>query len=561
MMTIKQKSLGEQLDINLDIIQDEKTKETIHALFNLIENQASSIRNLQEENQRLRDEINRLKGEQGKPKIKSGKNKDGTKRRDISSEKERKEGTSPGQGGSIKEPVKIDRTHICEVDKAKLPDDAEFKGYETVTVQDLKIETDNVEFCKEIYYSPSEHKTYRGELPLGYEGGFGPTVKAFSLIMKNICNVSEPKIGEILHNLNIRISCGTISNILIKKKDIFHQEKEDIVAAGLHSTPYQQIDDTGARVDGQNYHTHILCNPWYTAYFTTEKKDRLTIIELLQNGSELKYCLNQEAIGIAGQLGVALKYIQPLKELQSGQAYQKQPFIERITKEIPGVKDNALIKILEASAIACYHKGLTHPVVKILLCDDAPQFKIITEELALCWVHDGRLYKKLSPVIPHHVKEQKQFLAVYWEYYRKLLAYKRAPSQEAASELSLEFDRLFSTKTGYQALDERIAKTKQKKACLLLALKYPEIPLHNNASELAARAQVRKRDVSLHTITQEGTQANDTFLTITQTCKKLGVSAYEYIFDRVSKAFKLPSLAQIIREKTISSFPEILSGP
>lgn len=561
MITIKQKSLWEQLNIHLDTIQDEKIKETIQALFNLIENQAASIRSLQEENQRLRDENNRLKGEQGKPKIKSGKNKDDTKSRDISSEKERKENASPGKGGSRKEPIKIDRTHICEVDKAKLPEDAEFKGYETVTIQDLKIETDNIEFHKEIYYSPSEHKTYRGELPLGYEGGFGPTVKALSLIMKNICNVSEPKIGEILHNLNIRISSGSISNILIKKKDIFHQEKEDIVAAGLLSTPYQQIDDTGARVDGQNYHTHILCNPWYTAYFTTEKKDRLTIIELLQNGSELKYCLNQEAIGIAGQLGVALKYIQPLKQLQSGQEYQKQPFVELLTKGIPGVKDCALVKILEAGAIACYHKGLTHPVVKILLCDDAPQFKIITEELALCWVHDGRLYKKLSPVIPHHVKEQKQFLAVYWEYYRKLLAYKIAPSQEASAELSMEFDRLFSTKTGYQALDERIAKTKQKKASLLLALKYPEIPLHNNAAELAARTQVRKRDVSLHTITQEGTQANDTFLTITQTCKKLGVSAYEYIFDRVSKAFKLPSLAQIIREKPIPSFPEILSGP
>lgn len=561
MITIKQKSLWEQLNINLDTIQDEKIKETIQALFNLIENQAASIRSLQEEIQRLRDENNRLKGEQGKPKIKSGKNKDDKKSQDISSEKERKENASPGKGGSRKEPIKIDRTHICEVDKAKLPEDAEFKGYETVTVQDLKIETDNIEFHKEIYYSPSEHKTYRGELPLGYEGGFGPTVKALSLIMKNICNVSEPKIGEILHNLNIRISSGSISNILIKKKDIFHQEKEDIVAAGLLSTPYQQIDDTGARVDGQNYHTHILCNPWYTAYFTTEKKDRLTIIELLQNGSELKYCLNQEAIGIAGQLGVALKYIQPLKQLQSGQEYQKQPFVELLTKGIPGVKDCALVKILEAGAIACYHKGLTHPVVKILLCDDAPQFKIITEELALCWVHDGRLYKKLSPVIPHHVKEQKQFLAVYWEYYRKLLAYKIAPSQEASAELSMEFDRLFSTKTGYQALDERIAKTKQKKASLLLALKYPEIPLHNNAAELAARTQVRKRDVSLHTITQEGTQANDTFLTITQTCKKLGVSAYEYIFDRVSKAFKLPSLAQIIREKPIPSFPEILSGP
>ena len=215
---------------------------------------------------------------------------------------------------------------------------------------------------------------------------------------------------------------------------------------------------------------------------------------------------------------------------------------------------------MEAAAIACYHKGLEYPVVKILLCDDAPQFKIITEELALCWVHDGRLYKKLSPVVPHNAEKLKYFLDAYWDYYRKLLAYKTEPSHESASQLSEEFDCLFSTHTGYQALDERIAKTKQKKAQLLIVLKYPELPLHNNAAELAARAQVRKRDVSLHTITEEGTQANDTFLTITQTCKKLGVNAYAYIFDRISKTFKLPSLAEIIRKKTVSSHP-ILSGP
>ncbi len=35
-----------------------------------------------------------------------------------------------------------------------------------------------------------------------------------------------------------------------------------------------------------------------------------------------------------------------------------------------------------------------------------------------------------------------------------------------------------------------------------------------------------------------------------QTAKKLGVSAYEYIHDRVSGKFELPSQAQLIREKS-----------
>ena len=55
--------------------------------------------------------------------------------------------------------------------------------------------------------------------------------------------------------------------------------------------------------------------------------------------------------------------------------------------------------------------------------------------------------------------------------------------------------------------------------------------------------------MSLQTTTDEGTRANDTFMTIVQTAKKLSVSAYDYIYDRVSKTFEMPSLAQRIREK------------
>jgi hypothetical protein len=50
-------------------------------------------------------------------------------------------------------------------------------------------------------------------------------------------------------------------------------------------------------------------------------------------------------------------------------------------------------------------------------------------------------------------------------------------------------------------------------------------------------------------MTEDGTKANDTFLTIVQTAKKLGVNTYEYIYDRVSKRFLLPSLAETITAK------------
>ncbi|MCE8429401.1 MAG: hypothetical protein J5U19_13550 [Candidatus Methanoperedens sp.] len=103
-------------------------------------------------------------------------------------------------------------------------------------------------------------------------------------------------------------------------------------------------------------------------------------------------------------------------------------------------------------------------------------------------------------------------------------------------------------------MNDRIEKTKEKKFEFLLVLKYPELPLHNNDAELRARTRVRKRDVNLHTIKEEGIKASDSFSTIVQTTKKLGVSVYDYFNDRVSKSFKMPSLAEMIRTKMSMKF-------
>ena len=58
--------------------------------------------------------------------------------------------------------------------------------------------------------------------------------------------------------------------------EIFHQEKVEIFKAGLVSTPYQQIDGTGAKVNGEKHHVQIICNPYYSIYFTLPHKDRLS---------------------------------------------------------------------------------------------------------------------------------------------------------------------------------------------------------------------------------------------------------------------------------------------
>ena len=120
-----------------------------------------------------------------------------------------------------------------------------------------------------------------------------------------------------------------------------------------------------------------------------------------------------------------------------------------------------------------------------MLTDDAPQFKKLVEELALFWIHEGRHYNRLAPVVPCSVDALKDLKTRFWDFYGDLLKYKQNPSPETAAKLSFEFDELFSTKTIYDALNDRIEKTRNKKDELLLVLKYPWLPLHNNDSEHA----------------------------------------------------------------------------
>ncbi len=210
------------------------------------------------------------------------------------------------------------------------------------------------------------------------------------------------------------------------------------------------------------------------------------------------------------------------------------------------------LRIMEAAAIASYHNKIGIPVVKVLVSDNAPQFKLIVDAHMLCWIHDGRHYKKLRPLAPAHQQHLDFFCKRYWKYYRKLYAFKKNPCFESSEFLSLEFEELFSTKTGYNELDDRISKTLSKKKNLLTVLKHPEIPLHNNLSENGARVQKRREDVSLQTKTDEGTKAKDTMMSIVETCKRLGVSAYKFIYDRVSQTFELPTLGALIRERAMS---------
>ncbi len=530
-------------DLELSGIEDEKALVIIGQLLNLIEELSSALREGQAEIQRLRDEVNRLKGEQGKPKVKGNTPKPPAE--DHSSEKERRT-ARPRHKSSKKADIRIDREETLEMDREKMPEDARFKGYADVVVQDIRLTTDNVLFHKAKYYSAEMHQSYQAELPSGYRGQYGPGIRSLCLTLYHGLQASEPKMVEFFAHVGIQVSKGEIAQWLTEDQAGFHAESDAVYEAGLASSPYQQTDDTLTRVDGQNQHCHVVCNPVYTAYHTRPGKDRLTVLDVLRNGRQRLFRLNDEALGYLKQLHWSKATWYRLQGWIAEESLDETTFLKRLETELPGLGQQHRKLLLDAAAIAAYHAEPRYWVVQVLICDDAPQFNWLTEQMMQCWVHEGRHYKKLLPVVALHRQHMDDFLKRFWAYYQQLLAYQKAPSPQQQARLLVEFDTLFDPHTGYDALDQRIAKTRLKKDTLLLVLHHPELPLHNNAAELAVRQRVRKRDVSFGPRTQAGVRAWDTFATLAATTRKLGVSFYLYIQDRISATNAIPPLADLV---------------
>jgi regulator of replication initiation timing len=534
----------ENLDPNT--IKDEDVRQVVITLMNLVETLSAKVQALTEENQRLRDENRRLKGEQGKPTFKPQK-----QALLLSSEQERHV-SKPHQKAHKQAQIKIDQVEVRKVDTHLLPEDAQWKGYEDVIVQDIAFHTRNIMFRKESYYSASNKKTYLATLPTGYSGQFGPALKAWVLTLYYADGMSQPKILDLLHTVGLSISAGQLSGLLIKNQEPFHRESVAVQKAGLASSPWQHLDSTSTTVFGTLHQCHILCNSLYTAYTTLPGNDRMTLLRVLQGGADPLFQLSALAVKLFTQLNTSAKWLSLLPTLfLPDQIYTENQLDTVLDLHLPSQGDRLRRHIKEAMGIAIYRTQTTYPVVELLLCDDAAQFDHLTGQLALCWVHEYRHYKTLTPRFLAHLDLLKKFAKDFWTLYDDLLTYRDYPSAIEAERLQTDFDRIFGQTSGYQQLDKLLARTLAKKESLLMVLSHPEILLHNNPAELGARQRVRKRDVSLQACTLDGIRAWDTFQTLVETAKKLGVNLFQYFHDRISHLNVLPSLATLIQQRSL----------
>jgi hypothetical protein len=533
-------------DVNLDAITDPAARQVIAQLLNLIETLVAENQALRAENQQLRDELARLKGGAGKPDIQPPT--PAPPPPDHSSEAQRRTPKLRQKGRKIGILVPT-RTEHCVIDPASLPPDALRHDTTEVLVQDLLLQPEIIRFVREVWLVPSTGATITAPLPAGYQGEFGPHIQALTLTLGHGANVSQPSLLTFFQDAGIAIGKGTIARWLRDHRATWGTEAQAIHQAGLASTDWQATDQTSTRVDGQNETCHVLGNPFCTVYQTRPGGTRQDVLAVLW-GQELRFRLNADALAWldATRIGRIL-----ITRLAAILPWDTDLTATDLTRQLDAagvtLGPQQRQQVWDALAIAAYHAQSDVPIVRLLLSDDASVYHLLTDTHALCWVHDGRHYAKLTPIVPTHRDLLAAFRTDYWAFYHQLVAYRTAPTPPERDRLRARFDTLFTRRTGYLALDERIAKTWANQELLLLVLDHPDLPLHNNDMELAARRRVRKRDVSFGPQSRAGAQAWDTFQTIIATATKLGVRVYTYFLGRLVAPASTPTLADHIRER------------
>lgn len=99
------------------------------------------------------------------------------------------------------------------------------------------------------------------------------------------------------------ISSGQLNALLLEKQEAFHAEKEALLKAGLSTSPYISVDDSGARHQGKNGFVTQIGNEHFAWFGSTASKSRVNFFSLLRAGHD-DCCLNADALAYMNQQGL-----------------------------------------------------------------------------------------------------------------------------------------------------------------------------------------------------------------------------------------------------------------
>ena len=515
---------------DLDGLSSSQLKELVARLLD-------KMAELERTNAEQREEIARLKGLKGRPDIKpSGMDRSTEPSRSGIQERR------PGRGKVRPRVVVEDR-----IIKAAVPAGSRFKGYETYQVQELVLSVHAVRYLRERWVT-ADGQTIVAPLPDGTEGHFGPHLRRFVLMQYHQGQTTLPRLAALLQSVGLSISEREIQRLLTEKQDDFLDETRDVLRAGLRTSPWISVDDTGARHKAKNGYCTQIGNNRFSWFGTRATKSRLNFLDLLRAG-HTDFVLNDAAFDYMRTRALPAMLIarlaaQPERVFADQASWSAQ--LDRLGFTGLATTPDPVQIATEGAIWGSIH---AHDFLRdaVVLSDDAGQFAI--GQHALCWVHAERLVHKLDAFTEPHRAAQQKVRKLIWNFYADLKAYKANPDKRRRVALRARFDSIFRRRTGFATLDRLLARLHANKAELLMVLERPEIPLHTNGSENDIRCQVTRRKVSAGTRSDLGRDCRDAFLGLAKTCAKHGVAFWDYLGSRlkVPGHIVVPSLAELVR--------------
>jgi hypothetical protein len=347
-----------------------------------------------------------------------------------------------------------------------------------------------------------------------------------------------PRLATFLRSVGVAISKRQLQRLLTDQQESFVAEARDVLRAGLETSPYVSVDDTGARHAGKNGFCTQIGNDWFTWFGTRSSKSRLNFLDLLRAG-HTDYVLNDAAYGYMRKHSLPAPLIASLvAQPQTAFGDQKAwlAHLDRLGFTALDVTPDPVRVATEGALWGSVqsHKFLCDAVV---LSDDAGQFNV--GQHALCWVHAERLVQKLDTFTDRHRAAQAKVRGLIWDFYADLRAYRIKPGSRRAGALRKRFDRIFLRRTGFATLDRLLKRLHANKAELLVVLDRPQTPLHTNGSENDIRCYVTRRKLSAGTRSDVGRDCRDAFLGLAKTCDKLGIAVWDYLGSRLKVAGKI----------------------
>jgi hypothetical protein len=307
------------------------------------------------------------------------------------------------------------------------------------------------------------------------------------------------------------------------------------------------VDDTGARHKGKNgYCTHI-GNDYFSWFESTGSKSRVNFLKLLRAGHS-DFAINMDAFAYMQANRLPQTALDAISG-NLGMVFANDAQWGHFLAENGVVKDRHVQIATEGALVgSIIEHGLSEHLV--IVSDDAGQFNVLLH--ALCWIHANRAIDKIIPFTDAGKKDLDTVKDQIWQLYEGLKAYKQNPQAADKIRLNGMFDEIFTQTTASATLNLALRRIYRNKSELLLVLERPDIPIHNNGAENAIREYVKKRKISGGTRSDTGRRCRDTFTSLKKTCRKLGVSFWQYLKDRIENIGQISDLPDLIRQQTLN---------